>query len=153
MISISRSGREDAKAILDLQKLAYKSEAQLYNDFFIPPLVQTLENLEKEYETHVILKVVKEGMIIGSVRAYEENGTCHIGRLIVHPDHQNKGLGKQLMDRIETAFPDSTRFELFTGSKSAKNLALYQKLGYRISRYDKPGGAVEFAYLEKSRKL
>jgi ribosomal protein S18 acetylase RimI-like enzyme len=151
MITISRSGREDAKAILDLQKLAYQSEAQLYHDFFIPPLVQTLDNLETEYETHVFLKLVMNGVIIGSVRAYEENGTCHIGRLIVHPAHQNKGLGKRLMDRIETAFPDSTRFELFTGSKSGKNLSLYQKLGYHIFRYGKLNDAVEFAYLEKCR--
>jgi ribosomal protein S18 acetylase RimI-like enzyme len=151
MITISRSGRVDAKAILGLQKLAYKSEAQLYHDFFIPPLVQTLDNLETEYQTHVILRLVKDGVIIGSVRAYDENGTCHIGRLIVHPDHQNKGLGKQLMNRIETEFSGSTRFELFTGSKSGKNLALYQKLGYRIFRYEKQNDAVEFACLEKNR--
>jgi ribosomal protein S18 acetylase RimI-like enzyme len=151
MITISRSDREDAKAILDLQKLAYKSEAQLYNDFFIPPMVQTLENLETEYQTHVILKVVKEGRIIGSVRAYDENRTCHIGRLIVHPDHQNKGLGKQLMNRVEEAFSGSLRFELFTGSKSGKNLSFYQKLGYQIFRYEKLNDAIEFVYLEKSR--
>lgn len=151
MITISRSGREDAKAILGLQKLAYQSEARLCNDFFIPPLVQSLENLETEYQTHVILRLVKDGVIIGSVRAYDENGTCHIGRLIVHPDHQNKGLGKQLMDRIETEFPGSTRFELFTGSKSGKNLAFYQKLGYHIFRYGKLNDAVELAFLEKSR--
>jgi ribosomal protein S18 acetylase RimI-like enzyme len=151
MITISRSGREDAKAILGLQKLAYKSEAQLYHDFFIPPLVQTLENLENEYQTHVILRLVKDGVIIGSVRAYDESGTCHIGRLIVHPDHQNKGMGRQLMDRIEKAFPNSLRFELFTGSRSGKNLSFYQKLGYHIFRCEKLNDAIEFAYLEKSR--
>jgi ribosomal protein S18 acetylase RimI-like enzyme len=152
MIAISRSGREDAKAILDLQKLAYQSEAQRYNDFTIPPLVQSLENLEAEYQTHVIIKVVMDGVIIGSVRAYDEKGTCHIGRLIVHPACQNKGIGRQLMDRIEKAFPDALRFELFTGLESGKNLSFYQKLGYHIFRYEKLNDAVEFAYLEKSRK-
>jgi ribosomal protein S18 acetylase RimI-like enzyme len=151
MITISRSGREDAKAILDLQKLAYQSEAQLYNDFSIPPLVQTLENLQDEYQTHVILKAMGNGVIIGSVRAYEKDGTCYIGRLIVHPAHQNKGIGRQLMDRIEEAFPDVLRFELFTGSESGKNLSLYQNLGYHILRYEKLNDAVEFACLEKSR--
>lgn len=67
MITISRSGREDAKVIPGLQKLAYTSEAQLYHDYFIPPLVQTLENLEAEYQTHIILKLVKDRVIIGSV--------------------------------------------------------------------------------------
>jgi len=151
MIPISRSGREDAKAILDLQKLAYQSEAQFYNDFTIPPLVQTLEHLEAEYQTHVILKTVMNGVIIGSVRAYDENGTCHIGRLIVHPAHQNKGIGRQLMSRIEEEFGHCMRFELFTGSKSTKNIAYYRKLGYQIFRYERLNDSVEFAFLEKNR--
>ena len=91
MITISRSDGADAKAILELQKLAYQTEAQLYNDLSIPPLVQSLEDLEAEYKTHVFLKAVKGGVIIGSVRAYGKDGTCHIGRLIVRPDYQNKG--------------------------------------------------------------
>jgi hypothetical protein len=37
----------DAEEILALQKLAYQSEAEIYNDFGIPPLVQTLEAWRK----------------------------------------------------------------------------------------------------------
>ena len=33
---------EDAAEILALQKLAYRSEAEIYNDFSIQPLLQTL---------------------------------------------------------------------------------------------------------------
>jgi hypothetical protein len=39
----------DAEEILTLQKLAYQSEAEIYNDFNIPPLVQTLESIEKDF--------------------------------------------------------------------------------------------------------
>jgi ribosomal protein S18 acetylase RimI-like enzyme len=151
MITITRSDRNDAKAILELQKLAYLSEAQFYHDSSIPPLVQSLANLESEYQTHVFLRAIRNGEIIGSVRAYEKDRTCHIGRLIVNPDHQNKGIGKQMMNRIEEEFSDSLRFELFTGSRSGKNLAFYQKLGYRIFRYGKLNDMIEFAYLEKIR--
>jgi ribosomal protein S18 acetylase RimI-like enzyme len=151
MISILRSDRSDAKAILELQKLAYHAEAKIYNDFFIPPLVQPLHDLEAEYGSHVFLKVVWHREIIGSVRACEKDGTCHIGRLIVHPDHQNRGIGKELMNRIEAEFPGTRRFELFTGTKSEKNLAFYKKLGYGIVRYEKLNDKVEFAFLEKMR--
>lgn len=42
---ITAASPADAAAILALQKLAYQSEARLYNDFSIPPLLQTLEEL------------------------------------------------------------------------------------------------------------
>jgi len=151
MISITRSDLSDATAILELQKLAYQAEARIYNDFFIPPLVQSLDDLEAEYGSHVFLKVVWQRQIIGSVRACGRDGTCHIGRLIVHPDHQNRGIGKQLMSRIETEFPDSRRFEIFTGTKSEKNLAFYQNLGYHPFRYEKLNEKVDMVFLHKVR--
>jgi len=33
--------------ILSIQKRAYKSEAEIYDDFKIPPIVQTLEEIKK----------------------------------------------------------------------------------------------------------
>jgi hypothetical protein len=85
-MEIERATVLDAEEILSLQKLAYRSEAEIYNDFNIPPLVQTLESIEKDFENQYFLKAVMDGKIIGSVRAYTKEGTCYIGRLIVHPD-------------------------------------------------------------------
>lgn len=128
---IEKATVSDAKAILTLQKLAYRSEAEIYHDFNIPPMVQTFEEIKKDFENQTVLKGVLEGRIIGSVRAYPKEGTCYVGRLIVHPDFQNQGLGTKLMKEIEDIFKASMRFELFTGDRSEKNLHLYQKLGYR----------------------
>jgi ribosomal protein S18 acetylase RimI-like enzyme len=122
----------DAEEILALQKLAYQSEAEIYNDFNIPPLVQTLESIQKDLEDQFFLKVLMDGRIIGSVRAYAKEDTCYIGRLIVQPDFQNRGVGTKLMSEIEKVFNHCKRFELFTGDKSERNLYLYQKLGYQI---------------------
>ena len=129
---IERAAISDAEEILALQKLAYKSEAEIYNDFNIPPMVQTLESMEKDFENQVFLKALMDGRIIGSVRAHSREGTCYIGRLIVHPDFQNRGFGTKLMNEVEKIFGTSQRFELFTGARSERNLYLYQKLGYKI---------------------
>ena len=45
MIIINCANPNDAEAILDLQKRAYASEAEIYNDYNIPPLTQTLMKL------------------------------------------------------------------------------------------------------------
>jgi hypothetical protein len=50
-IPIIKASLEDAAQILALQKVAYQSEAALYNDWTIPPLTQTLPQLEAEFDT------------------------------------------------------------------------------------------------------
>lgn len=42
-VEIFQATFEDAVEILDLQKLAYQSETQIYDDWTIPPLLQTIE--------------------------------------------------------------------------------------------------------------
>jgi len=147
---IERAEISDVEEILALQKLAYKSEAEIYNDFNIPPMVQTLESIEKGFENQFFIKVLVDGRIIGSVRAYAEEGTCYIGRLIVHPDFQKRGIGTKLMNEIEKIFSTYQRFELFTGDRSEKNIYLYQKLGYKIFKTAKITDQTTIVYLEKN---
>jgi ribosomal protein S18 acetylase RimI-like enzyme len=139
----------DAPTILDLQKLAYHSEAVLNDDFTIPPLTQTLPEIEADFQQQVYLKAVQTGTIVGAVRGYERNGTCYIGRLIVHPDCQNRGIGTRLLQAIEAHFSTAQRYELFTSENSARNLYLYQKLGYQSFRTAKLSEKVTLVYLEK----
>ncbi len=141
----------DAAEILSLQKTAYQSEAVLYNDFNIPPLLQTQPELEQELAEQVVLKAVGGNKIIGSVRAYQKDGTCYIGKLIVAPDRQNQGIGTRLIQEVETVFPDCTRFELFTGFRSDKNLYLYQKLGFKIFKTEKVSDQLSMVFLEKQK--
>ncbi len=120
----------DAPAILALQKRAYHSEAEINNDFSIPPLTQTLEQLQSEFAVKVILKVVVNGEIVGSGQVRLENGTAYIGRIIVRPELWGQGIGSRILQTLETVFPDAQRFELFTGAKSVNNITLYKNRGY-----------------------
>lgn len=139
----------DLEEILALQKLAYRSEAEICNDFSIPPLLQTIEDIKNEYAYKTFLKAVDSGRIIGSVRANVNNNSCYIGKLIVHPDYQNKGIGTALMNSIENYFMGCERYELFTGQKSVKNLYLYKKLGYKVFKEEKISEKLALVYLEK----
>ncbi len=145
---IVKANPEDLKEILDLQYLAYQSEAALFGNKDIPPLKQTLEEVEDEYRQGIILKMTDEGNIIGSVRAHEKDGTVYIGKLMVHPDHRRKGYGRMLLAEIEQYFPDK-RYELFTSTRSKDNIRLYETLGYSQFDCRKVDDELQFVYLEK----
>jgi len=145
---IERTTVADAEEILALQRRAFLTEAELYGDHGIPPLIQTLDALRAQFLTHTVLKAVVGDAIVGSVRAVAEGPTCHITRLMVHPDHRNRGIGGRLV-AIEAAFASCRRFELYTGSRSDGNLRLYARLGYAAYRTEPFNAALTFVYMAK----
>ena len=149
-MTIQRAEMADLQEILDLQYLAYQSEAKLLNNPDIPPLRQTLDEVEREFRNGIILKATDmDNTIIGSVRAYTQDGTLYIGKLIVRPDRQGQGIGTKLLAAIESVSPVK-RCELFTSSKSVKNIRLYEREGYTVFEEKPVSPDLRFVYLEKS---
>ena len=148
-VHIEHAGINDTEEIYHLQKLVYLSEAEIYNDFSIPPLIQTFDEFLGEFRQQVYLKAEINGELVGSVRGFVKDGTCYVGRLIVNPKQQNQGIGTLLIRAIEEHFKGTLRFEIFTGIQSERNLYLYQKMGYRIFDTRRLTERVELHFLEK----
>ena len=105
--------------------------------------------MENEFQKGIILKALDEDKtIIGSVRAFCDNGTVYIGKLMVHPSKQGQGIGTKLLLEMEKQCPNQ-RYELFTSTRSEKNIALYQKLGYKIFDEEQVTEELRFVYMEK----
>lgn len=149
-MSIAPATIADAQEILTLQLLAYQTEAAIYNDDTLPPLQDTLQDIVARFEDRTFLKTVEADRIIGSVRAFKENETCFVERLIVHPDHRRRGIGTALLRHIETQFPGAHRFQLFTGHKSESNIRLYHRLGYRPFREQQLSDKVTLVFMQKT---
>lgn len=131
-INIEKAKLEDLPAILALQKLAFRSEAEIYQDYTLPPLLQDENSILKEFENGTILKATSDNKIVGSVRAIQNDDTCMIGKLVVAPESRGKGIGKRLMHAIEKSFAHSEKFKISAGHKSERNLRLCEKLGYKV---------------------
>jgi GNAT superfamily N-acetyltransferase len=151
MFHISIATAADAAEILALQRLAYESEARLYNDWSIPPLSQTLESLIADIKVATVLKATEGTSIIGSVRASLAGDVCLIGRLMVDPARQGRGIGTALLRAIEDMFPQVAAFELFTGSQSDGNIRLYVRCGYVVTAARQATAAISLVVLRKSR--
>ncbi len=153
-IKITKASFGDLKDILLLQKQAFSSEVYIYNDFDTsPPLLQTLEDITKEFSELVFLKAMLGKEIVGSVRGSQVDETVYVKRLLVNPRCQNQGIGTKLMKAIEDEFKDNKRHELFTGHKSIRNLHLYHKLGYKEFKRIPVHENLTMIYLEKFEPL
>jgi N-acetylglutamate synthase-like GNAT family acetyltransferase len=104
-------------------------------------MLQTIESMRDDFKDKVILKAKIRDQIVGSVRAKQTDTTCFIGRLIVEPIYQGRGIGKKLLQSIENVFPNASVYELFTGQKSLFNREFYKRAGYiEVEEYDAPDG-------------
>lgn len=150
-MEISNARHVDLEAILALQRRAFESEARLAGNFNIPPLRQTLQELEQEWREGLLLKAVDAtGALVGSVRARLTEETAYVGKLMVRPDLQGKGIGTRLLAAIEEACTQP-RLELFTGVHSLRNLMFYERVGYVRFKEEELQSGLRVVYLEKIR--
>ena len=90
-----------------------------------------------------------EGRLVGSVRVRRDphrETTWQIGRLMVVPDLQGRGLGRALLAHAEALAPaDITTLWLNTGADQARLLRLYKKAGYRVVGPGEHAGTVDLS--------
>lgn len=152
-VTISAATEQDAEQIFRLQYLCFQSEAALYGNYRIDPLVQTLDSVRQEVGSDCVFVARLGEEVVGSVRGkVTEDGAAAIGKLCVHPRLQGHGIGARLLRAAEAALVDergATKFRLFTGHRSEGNLRLYRRVGYQTVGRSKGADGVEMIVLEK----
>ncbi|MEO5982559.1 MAG: tRNA (guanosine(37)-N1)-methyltransferase TrmD [Pedococcus sp.] len=125
----------DAPELLTLTRACWVTEGRAHGSFDIPPLVETLEDVVAALSQWQTWTVRAAGRLVGSVRGRRDPhdaSTWQVGRLMVAPDLQGRGLGRALLAHGEAAAPaDVAAYWINTGRGSERNLRTYRKAGYR----------------------
>jgi ribosomal protein S18 acetylase RimI-like enzyme len=150
-IKITFAEKTDLPEILAIQRLAFEEQCEIYGNYHIPPMVETVDEALREFENKLFLKAICNSEIVGSVRAYKKENTCYIERLSVAPRYQGNGIGSVLMLEIEKRFADTHIFKLFTGEKSDKNIRIYEKIGYEIYETRKGKEGINLVFMIKQK--
>ncbi|MFF9279380.1 GNAT family N-acetyltransferase [Streptomyces griseosporeus] len=152
-VTISAATEPDAEQIFRLQYLCFQSEAALYGNYRIDPLVQTLDSVRAEVASDCVFVARLGDEVVGSVRGrVTEDGAASIGKLCVHPRLQGHGIGARLLRAAESALSEergATRFRLHTGHRSEGNLRLYRRVGYEAVGTVEGADGVRMIVLEK----
>ncbi|MGW2746406.1 GNAT family N-acetyltransferase [Streptomyces sp. NPDC001450] len=153
-VTISVATEQDTEQIFKLQYLCFQSEAALYGNYRIDPLVQSLDSVRQEVAADCVFVARLGDEVVGAVRGkVTEGGAAAIGKLCVHPRLQGHGIGARLLRAAETALSEqrgATMFRLHTGHRSEGNLRLYRRVGYQAVGRSKGADGVEMIVLEKS---
>ncbi|WP_432134466.1 MULTISPECIES: GNAT family N-acetyltransferase [unclassified Streptomyces] len=152
-VTISAATDRDAEQIFRLQYLCFQSEAALYGNYRIDPLVQTLDSVREELATDCVFVARLGDEVVGSVRGkVTEDGAAAIGKLCVHPRLQGHGIGARLLRAAESALVEergAKKFRLHTGHRSEGNLRLYRRVGYETVGTAEGADGVRMIVLEK----
>ncbi|MEX3106901.1 N-acetyltransferase [Streptomyces sp. V2] len=152
-VTISGATEQDAEQIFRLQYLCFQSEAALYGNYRIDPLVQSLDSVREELTTDCVFVARLGEEVVGSVRGHiTDDGAASIGKLCVHPRLQGHGIGARLLRAAEAALAEergAKKFRLHTGHRSEGNLRLYRKVGYETVGTSEGTDGVPMIVLEK----
>ncbi len=149
-VRIERAGPGDAGQILAVQRAAYVTEAQLYGDPFLPQLVESLDQLRKAIGESIVLKATDGTRLVGAVRGRFNDRTFLVGRLMVVPDLQGRGIGSALLRAIEAeAAGRADACVLFAGHLSDGNIRLYRRLGYAETHRERVADHLVLVHMRK----
>ncbi|KRE94702.1 transposase [Nocardioides sp. Soil774] len=138
----------DAGELYTLQRACWLQELQANPGVEIPALVESLDDVRRGLGewTVMVAREPGSGRLVGAVRGrLDADQEWDIGRIMVAPDLQGRGLGRGLLELVESlAPPTTTSYVLFTGAGSRDNQRMYKKAGYRLrpDRVAPPGAVV-----------
>jgi tRNA (guanine37-N1)-methyltransferase len=125
----------DVPELLVLTRACWLEEVAEIAPLWAGPVESVAEHTAdlRQWSTWVVRS---HGRLVASVRARHKPGEPHrwwIGRLMVAPDLQGRGLGRELLSWAESQAPtDVEEFWLNTGRTRGGNLRMYRRAGYRV---------------------
>jgi ribosomal protein S18 acetylase RimI-like enzyme len=128
VVSLDLGDESTAFDLLELQRRAYRVEAKLIGSDGIPPLRETLTELQRSGET--FLGVRLDGALVGAISWRLDGETIDLHRLVVEPTRFRKGVGSTLLRAALAAEPSARVAIVQTGAANEPALALYRREGF-----------------------
>lgn len=131
---VRRAKLREAYKIHGVLKQAFKGlEGRGYSTRAIETATVDVEEIERRMRSggHVLLAELSNE-IIGTVTGFEEHKSMHVCSLAVHPDYQNRGVARKLMESLEIIARKKRCYKLFlqTAWAMKEAIRLYESLGY-----------------------
>lgn len=123
-LMLQSASEADMDTLLELEKSV--SGSNIYS----PNLKR--EDWQEEFENGEVFLIKSGDEVVGNI-SYAEKGPDHlyISGLVVRPEFQGKGLGRQALKQVLDKYPETSRIDLVTHPDNPA-LKLYESLGFTV---------------------
>lgn len=155
LFEVRKAVLEDVPYIHQITKQVFKDyQEQVGISDTIAALTETIDDIKKDIQTNEVFTALYDGKVVGSVRiSLGNDGSAYLSRFGVDHEFQNKGVGKMLMNEIDTAMEklNVSRLYLHTASKMLSLVRFYYGRGFYIESTTNDKGYIR-ALLRKEYK-
>jgi len=146
IFAVRKAVEEDIPAIQEITKEAFKMYAKGAGiKEPIAALSENYKNIKKDIDTKFFIVAVLNGEIVGSVRVeIKPDNTAYLSRFGVGIEYQNKGVGKILMNAVDTKMVELgiKNLYLHTASRLLSLVRFYYGRGFYIDSTNKESGYI-----------
>jgi GNAT superfamily N-acetyltransferase len=136
-----------AEAIVALQRVSYRVEADLLGARTLPALTETPRRLRRAGER--FLGAFEGERLVGAVAWKRSGPLVDIHRLVVHPDRFRRGIAGRLLAALDAHEPDAERAVVATGAANAPARRLYEGRGFTPVEERLADGAIPIVIYER----
>ena len=138
-----------AELVLQIQRAAYAVEAELVGYDAIPPLHETLAELQSK---PLIFLGASCDRTLAGVLGYSRDGdTVDIDRVAVDPAFFRRGLARKLLRELFARERDAMQFTVSTGFGNQPAIELYEGFGFHVVGEDYPTPGTRIVLLQRGR--
>ena len=138
----------EALRVLELQRVSYQIEADLIGTGLIPPLNETLGELQSCGED--FYGFFEDDRLLGFISHKLEGNVLDIHRVAVHPDAFKRGIARQLLEFVLKLEPSAARVIVQTGSLNLPACKLYLSFGFEILERKEVATGLELTLFAKN---
>lgn len=146
MLVIEKAKPEDAERICEIRDTAWlevypngelgitREDVELMakgpEDRFLKNRIAYLQKALASGETKIFVAKL-DGLVIGYIDPYEENGRRSIGSIYVAPGYQGQGIGGQLLQKVLDMYGREKDIFLEVVTYNQNAISFYEKFGFR----------------------
>ena len=119
----------------DWKKIQFEKIVGVYNAVGWRAYTQNEDSLKRAFEKSTfVLVALLDSQVVGVARSISDEVSIHyLQDILIHPDFQKKGIGRELLNLMLERFKDVRTHMILTDDEE-KQLKFYESLGYKNTK-------------------